>query len=130
MSTETADAATLLSHLRTLGARVVIDGDALVVDVPRGLLTPTVRAGITRAKPALLAILAGEARELDPDATARAVPDAADTADVAPNAGPASVPRCAGCGSVRVRPSVSGRNLVCLARGCWYLTPTGAPGRK
>src|SRR5262245_56411986 len=57
-------AGALLDDLRSRGAELRADGNYLVVDAPRGVLTGDDRQALTMAKPLLLQRLALEARLL------------------------------------------------------------------
>lgn len=54
-------AAALLSDLTALGATLEADGDELVCKAPPGAIGDDIRAHLRASKPALLALLAGEA---------------------------------------------------------------------
>lgn len=47
----------LVAELRRLGAVIEVEGDTLVIDAPKGTLTPERLARIRTAKPAILAAL-------------------------------------------------------------------------
>ncbi len=61
-------AASLLAQLQGIGANLRVKGDRLLIDAPKGAITPELRQQLASRKPELMALLAQAPRQSVPDA--------------------------------------------------------------
>jgi hypothetical protein len=65
--------ASLIANLRRAGVTLHREGSRLIVEAPRGVVTPEIRGQLTQSKRALLKVLADESQDGSPDGVVDAI---------------------------------------------------------